>query len=266
MNNPVPCTGCGQTMHSTTNKPMCHPCRRQQREARQAEAKASAQRARIKAAQQCNICEAPAIKPGRRCYEHRFKRTCKACGSKFFGRNGYCSHSCRVHHAICAHCDTEFVYQIGRRKRTFCSSACRRTSRAQQLQRPPVQWNCQVCDGLVTRDKGPAGMYCQRHKHTNPRQRANQQRRDALKRSTSTDGEFIIAKDIYERDCWRCGICNRRVDKRLTYPHLRSASLDHIEPLACGGTHTKDNVQLAHLNCNIRKGSRGQAQQLLLIG
>ena len=32
-----------------------------------------------------------------------------------------------------------------------------------------------------------------------------------------------------------------------------AASLDHIIPLSQGGTHTYNNVQLAHFLCNISK-------------
>ena len=44
-----------------------------------------------------------------------------------------------------------------------------------------------------------------------------------------------------------------KVDKDLMWPDPMSASLDHIVPLSRGGTHTLDNVQLAHLACNERK-------------
>ena len=51
----------------------------------------------------------------------------------------------------------------------------------------------------------------------------------------------------------------------LAYPHPRSASLDHIEPLSLGGQHVHSNVQLAHLDCNMAKSNR-QAAQLRLFG
>ncbi|MEV6398476.1 HNH endonuclease [Streptomyces sp. NPDC051907] len=35
-----------------------------------------------------------------------------------------------------------------------------------------------------------------------------------------------------------------------------SASLDHIIPLARQGDHTRINVQLAHLLCNLRKSDK----------
>jgi len=91
-----------------------------------------------------------------------------------------------------------------------------------------------------------------------------EKRRDAQKRGV--DGvktEYIKVAYIYKRDAWRCGICHKRVNKTLAYPHLMSASLDHIVPLAHGGTHTKANVQLAHFICNSTKSDRLDVQTLL---
>ena len=62
--------------------------------------------------------------------------------------------------------------------------------------------------------------------------------------------------DVFERDDWLCGLCGEPVDKDLAWPDPTSASLDHIIPLSRGGAHTLDNVQLAHLVCNIRKNNQ----------
>jgi 5-methylcytosine-specific restriction endonuclease McrA len=45
-----------------------------------------------------------------------------------------------------------------------------------------------------------------------------------------------------------------------------SRSIDHVQPLSRGGSHTTDNVRLAHLRCNVAKGNRGSGEQLLLVG
>lgn len=68
--------------------------------------------------------------------------------------------------------------------------------------------------------------------------------------------ESFAHKEIFERDNWVCGICGKSVDKYLEYPDPLSPSLDHIIPLSKGGSHTKNNVQLAHLCCNLQKGAR----------
>lgn len=69
--------------------------------------------------------------------------------------------------------------------------------------------------------------------------------------------EFIWFKDqeIFDRDGWRCGICGGHVDPAVRWPDPWSASLDHIVPMSLGGPHRPDNVQCAHLRCNILKGA-----------
>lgn len=74
---------------------------------------------------------------------------------------------------------------------------------------------------------------------------------------------YINIYNIYKRDRWKCGICGLRVNTKLKHPHPYSASLDHIIPLSKGGSHTPDNVQLAHLRCNLSKGSKTGFTKLL---
>jgi hypothetical protein len=62
--------------------------------------------------------------------------------------------------------------------------------------------------------------------------------------------------EIFERDGWVCQLCKDPVDRSLAYPNPRSASLDHVLPIAKGGGHTRENAQLAHLGCNARKRDR----------
>ncbi len=59
----------------------------------------------------------------------------------------------------------------------------------------------------------------------------------------------ILLVNVFKRYKGICAICG------LWVP-AGKASLDHTKPLSKGGTHTHDNVQLAHLRCNLRKGAR----------
>lgn len=94
-----------------------------------------------------------------------------------------------------------------------------------------------------------------RHKawvKANPDKKRNRNRKSrALK--VKAPYEHINEKVVYLRDGWICQICHKRVNKRFKGRHPLAASLDHIIPLSRGGTHTYDNVQLAHLSCNLRK-------------
>jgi hypothetical protein len=70
---------------------------------------------------------------------------------------------------------------------------------------------------------------------------------------------------VYERDDWRCGICGDHVDPEAKWPAAMSPSLDHIVPLAAGGSHMYENVQCAHLRCNLLKNDGRKAASLLQL-
>jgi hypothetical protein len=63
--------------------------------------------------------------------------------------------------------------------------------------------------------------------------------------------ESFTVKEIGERDLWRCGICLDPVDPKSRRPDPRAPSVDHIKALWAGGTHTRDNVRITHLFCNM---------------
>jgi 5-methylcytosine-specific restriction endonuclease McrA len=75
-------------------------------------------------------------------------------------------------------------------------------------------------------------------------------------RIEQTSVERIDPLRVYQEAGWICGICSEAVNDLARFPDPGSASLDHITPLAAGGSHTRDNLQLAHLICNTRKGAR----------
>lgn len=62
--------------------------------------------------------------------------------------------------------------------------------------------------------------------------------------------------DLSLLDAETCGLCGDAIDPDLVYPDPMSRSLDHVVPLASGGSHAQDNLQWAHWICNVRKGSR----------
>lgn len=53
-----------------------------------------------------------------------------------------------------------------------------------------------------------------------------------------------------------CPLCALPILPELVAPDPMSRSLDHIIPLARGGTHEQSNLQWTHLRCNLRKGAR----------
>lgn len=70
--------------------------------------------------------------------------------------------------------------------------------------------------------------------------------------------ESVTLKACVERYGGICQICGRPVDgTALVNGHITRLypTIDHITPISQGGTHTWDNVQLAHMCCNSGKGA-----------
>lgn len=66
--------------------------------------------------------------------------------------------------------------------------------------------------------------------------------------------EPINPIEIFERDAWRCHLCGDEAPACLRgTTHPLAPELDHIEPIAKGGSHTPGNVACAHRKCNQRK-------------
>lgn len=88
-------------------------------------------------------------------------------------------------------------------------------------------------------------------------------REKRIKTNGKTD-KNITLKRLYERDngiCYLCGKpCNyedyTRSDKGAFIAGKLYPSIDHVKPLSHGGTHTWDNVRLAHMICNSLKRDR----------
>lgn len=98
------------------------------------------------------------------------------------------------------------------------------------------------------------------------RQKDRMKTRRRRARTRDPQAEDIYIDVVGERDGWRCGICRRAIDKAKAYPHPRSPSLDHIEPISRGGAHTYANVRIAHLKCNVDRSNVFDHEQLALFG
>lgn len=190
-------------------------------------------------------------------------RPCQRCGTVFAldpKNNGqiYCSRSCagqaigdtlrkpkalasRIHIIDCAQCNKPFVARVGHKK--LCSKKCRDERQAQRYYNNP-----KYRDGVIA--SGHA------------------RRADKL----GLGNHRITLTYLIERDGGRCQIPSCQYRRRTVAPvgvskrNPRGPSIDHIIPLSQGGTHTLDNVQLAHLKCNRVKHNTGSGDQLRLIG
>ena len=116
---------------------------------------------------------------------------------------------------------------------------------------------CPVCGKMTNRPK-----YCSDGCQKKALWHTQNIRRRAKIENALVDKDITLHK-VFERDKGRCQICggvcdwddhrftNGRFVCGKTYP-----TIDHIVPLDKGGTHSWDNVQLAHQSCNSAKGAK----------
>jgi hypothetical protein len=158
---------------------------------------------------------------------------------------------------ICLQCGGSF--ESTHRRSKFCSPKC---SNKHTDANNPKRCTEPDCDRGV-RAKGMCSMHWRRKARADGREanpawtesrKASYHKRRAQKIGTQV--EDLRPIDIYERDIWLCGLCVTPVDPDCAWPDPMSPSLDHVLPLSKGGTHTYENVQLAHLTCNVSKGNR----------
>lgn len=92
-----------------------------------------------------------------------------------------------------------------------------------------------------------------RYKQANPeKRREHDLRRRAMKRSAAV--LLVDLAAIWEEQRGDCALCGQPIDRSLAWPDPMSASVDHIIPLAKGGSHAPQNLQWVHLVGNLRKG------------
>lgn len=94
--------------------------------------------------------------------------------------------------------------------------------------------------------------------------RVQKSRRRAVKRNAYV--EDVSPRRVFERDGYRCHLCRKKVRTDVVVPHPRAATVDHVIPLASGGTHEMANCRTACFLCNAVKGDRGGGEQLMLVG
>jgi 5-methylcytosine-specific restriction endonuclease McrA len=62
--------------------------------------------------------------------------------------------------------------------------------------------------------------------------------------------------EIGHRDGWRCHLCAGPIDPQLSGLAMDGPQLDHLVPIARGGTDESGNVAIAHRRCNSARGAR----------
>lgn len=163
---------------------------------------------------------------------------------------------------LCAMCGQMCPVDMFGHSRSYCRPCQAQRMRQYRSERPRerrgrlVTLSCDCCGCQFVGD-GKRSRYCSPECFEAFRNRANWKhvtRRRARLRDALV--ESFDRLDIFSRDGWVCQICGLAVDREARFPDPNSASLDHIIPIAKGGTHEPANAQCSHLHCNIMKSDR----------
>lgn len=144
----------------------------------------------------------------------RHKKICDACRSDGISQ---------VQHAnVCECCGNSFSSRLKEQK--FCSQKCAKRSIGNAARKWPSKQDARRYRSHI--------------------------RRVRIKNAAH---EKFTHAEIFERDGYKCGICGGMTDTSADADRHFKPSLDHVIPLANGGSHTRANVQCAHWICNSRK-------------
>ena len=147
-------------------------------------------------------------------------------------------------------------HHISERSRIKCS--CKREPK----QKPKPKRFCPECGKELSKGKRLCVDCLQEHKR---QARKTRKRLREAKALTNGRVDWGITLDyLIERDKGVCALCGKPIalnDYYITEQGYFVAgenypSIDHITPLSKGGTHQKENIQLAHRGCNAKKGNK----------
>lgn len=140
----------------------------------------------------------------------------------------------------------------------YCSDLCRRRSRCAADKKAleaskPVDRSCPHCGSLLPQKMRSNAVFCSAACN----QKAHNAARTSARRSLTPQPKQIQVRAMIANRCkWVCALCHLPVDPAKAWPDPTYGSIDHRVPLAKGGSITEENLQLAHLFCNLQKGTK----------
>lgn len=139
----------------------------------------------------------------------------------------------------CKGCQSEYVRAM--LWQHFCSGKCKEASQG--------------------KNKESRKEYAKRRRKT-AKGRADKKLYKTLRRRRElAEYEAIDPIQVLTRDRWVCQLCGIKTPRALRGTNEPNApELDHVIPLALGGSHTWGNLQCLCRTCNGKKGARSQGQ------
>ena len=183
---------------------------------------------------------------------------CLQCGQSFdvspntIGK--YCSRSCyhqaRERLITCERCGKQFKRRdSASRPSRFCSNACKRTG-----------WDepkpCAYCGATFTPTHRREQQHCSSQCASLFRHESDLRSGKRIARRLRMRCHKTLTDAVVARDGAICHLCTKPIDLTLSGHDLMGLTIDHVIPIARGGSHTLDNLKPAHRTCNARKSSR----------
>lgn len=182
---------------------------------------------------------------------------CRACEKRAWAA----SRQKRTRERPCEYCGKPFLSPNPRRR--FCSRSCKDALRnAAGIEErhaakaaAPSRY-CPTCGAQVPSSRRSHAAYCSEDCAKVARHTFEKARRRIT--GVGSDGAIVSVNrfDVYDRDGWVCQLCGEPVDRAARFPDPFAPSLDHIVPVARGGSHDITNLQTAHVRCNVARGAR----------
>lgn len=166
---------------------------------------------------------------------------CNNCGMTFGTTKSnakFCSKNCRRLH------DNELQKQYARKKRSMFT----------------VDKKCEECGKHFLTTYGNK-IFCSNKCNQKYHYRIREvSRREKIIKNGSVDWSISVER-LYKRDKGKCYLCKEHCDMNDYYINDNNVlicgnnypSIDHVIPISKGGTHSWDNVRLAHRHCNAIK-------------
>jgi hypothetical protein len=217
----------------------------------------------------------------------KHKKEGNRCSTEGCDKHVYIKNLCHAHYSKsmylakdwknkeCLHCKSKFVANGKAQK--FCSRKCAYTHNQRQIGVKPAHRVsmsvCKECGVEFKPRKTEFSTFCSRecsfvhisktgNRKGNRYSDAEKSCKERRKRRIKENGrEHIVKTKVFERDKWTCHICGCKTPKsKRGTMSMNSPELDHIIPIAVGGSHTYSNVACACKRCNIKKSTKPLGQ------